>query len=716
MRPDGPTSWLLDGRTGWRTAYEDGLVAAGLAGIRLAPAAGGPLSLDSEGGSLGGLRLPCEIAVADGDTYLLAAAARKVLRYDPVAGAFVALPALGADGDGARSLEEPVAVAAARDALYVADRGSRRVLVLARATLALRAVWESRHWDPVALVAAGGRAYLLDGAGARVWRHDPAGERLALVVAAHEAHDRWSNLAVDHDGRIYLYDGDGLDVYRADGTPGERVTDAGAVRERFEPPPILLQDGCFCLPESLTRLCDRRAPDSPPRVDAPLAGCAGAGGWRRAFDRAGDPVTLDPAARHPRPWTTTGTWISAALDSEIPGCQWHRIELELGRLPAGTSIEVRTYADDREREIDDLRALADDLWETRHVLTGAMQPGGAEPAGDEVLVQSRPGRYLWLRVALRSDGFASPAITAARVHYPRASYLEYLPEAFAAEDETRWFLERFLSIAQSEWDAIEQVAEDMPAYFDPDAVPAGPALESLASWLALPLEGTWDAQARRHLLAGVPRLCARRGVLDEVRGFLRLYLESMRGGDLGAEDYPRLVEGFRERTHLMLSAGDAGAVDPGAPLWSRSVVGRLQLGVFSRVGEARLVSTGDPQRDLFHEYAHRFRVLVPAGWVRSAEEERMVRRAIDSEKPAHTSYELCLVEPRLRVGVQCTVGVDTIVAGYPEARLPCDPPADLPESLAPRGRLGYDTVLAGRSDEGLRLGAGDRIGATPPLI
>ena len=86
------------------------------------------------------------------------------------------------------------------------------------------------------------------------------------------------------------------------------------------------------------------------------------------------------------------------------------------------------------------------------------------------------------------------------------------------------------------------------------------------------------------------------------------------------------------------------------------MVGRLQLGVYAREGEARLVSTGDPQRDLFHEYAHRFRVFVPAGWVRTAEQERMLRRAIEAEKPAHTAYDLCLVEPRFRVGVQSTVG------------------------------------------------------------
>ena len=730
MRPDGPTSWLLDGRTGWRTAYEDGAVAAGLAGIRLAPRADGPLSLGSEGGTLGALRLPLVLAVADGDVDLLSRSRRQVLRYRPAAGDFEALPTLGGDEHGARSLRDPAAVAATGDVLYVADHGARRVLVLSRKSLVLRAVWgpwdadgcdvradAPTAWEPVALAAAGGYAFLLDRAHGRVWRHHPAHGRLVLAIDRAEARGRWTNLAIDTGGRIYLHDAAAgtLDVFAADGVPQGQVSDPGEVRERFDAPPMLLEGGRFCVPESLGRPCDRRPPEVPPRPEAPLAACA-AGGTGRAFDLSGGSVAIDPAARGPRPWATEGTWISAALDSDIPGCQWHRIALELGRLPAGSSIEVRTYADDRERSPGELRALAEDLWETRHVLTGAMQPGQAEPVADELLVQSRPGRYLWLRVTLRSDGFATPAIAGIRVHYPRASYLEYLPEAFAAEDETRWFLERFLSIAQTEWDEIEQRGADMPAYFDPEAVPPGSALGLLAGWLALPLEGGWSADAKRHLLAGVPRVYARRGTLDEVRGFLRLYLESIRGAELGGAEYPCLVEGFRERAHLMLSAGRAAAVEPGAPLWSRSVVGRLQLGVFSRAGGARLVSTGDPQRDLFHEYAHRFRVFIPADWVRTAEEERMVRRALDAEKPAHTRYDLCLVEPRLRVGVQCTVGVDTIVAGYPELRLPCDPPADLPQSLGPRGRLGYDTVLAGRPEAGLRLGTDQRIGTTPPLI
>ncbi len=109
-----------------------------------------------------------------------------------------------------------------------------------------------------------------------------------------------------------------------------------------------------------------------------------------------------------------------------------------------------------------------------------------------------------------------------------------------------------------------------------------------------------------------------------------------------------------------------------------------------------MVSTGDPEHDVFQKFAHRFRVFVPAAWVRDIEDERRIRRALDAEKPAHTQYELCLVEPRFRVGVQSTVGIDTVIGARPLARLGCQGNADHPQASEPASRLGYDMVLGVR--------------------
>lgn len=170
----------------------------------------------------------------------------------------------------------------------------------------------------------------------------------------------------------------------------------------------------------------------------------------------------------------------------------------------------------------------------------------------------------------------------------------------------------------------------------------------------------------------------------------------------------------------MLSTAGVDRLGAGPPLWSPSAVGRLQLGGYATVGQAQLVSVGDPEHDLFGAYAHRFSVFVPAACVPDLAAERMVRRALDREKPAHTRYELCLVEPRLRVGVQSTVGVDTIVGAYPATRLAdagADAGAGASSSRAPSGRLGFDTLLTGHAGtRPQQVGRGEVVGMTTTVI
>ena len=688
MRPPGPRFWRLDGRVGWRTATAEHVDVSERPGLHLADEPDGPLGLPTPGGSLGALRLPRRLALDGGDVYLLDTDALAVRRFDAATGGFLALPGVGGHGSGPRQFEDPRAIAIAGGYLYVADPGAARVQVFALDTLALRAVWGPG--DPVDVTSANGLVYVLDSAHGKVWRHDPLHEAPDLVVHSWSSAGRWSGVAADGDGRIYLYEPDAgrLDVFDSSGLPAGSVPDAGSVRERFDPPALVLDRGRFCLPAGLMRKCDRRPPETPPNPEDPLAGCRRGGGT--VFDLSGARVEVgDLEPRGPKLYERSGTWTSDALDSELPACQWHRIELDLARLPAGTSVEVRTFADDEVHVSGD---VPDSLWETRRRIAGSMQPGGAEPAAEEFLVQSRPGRYLWVRIELRGDGYSTPAVRALRAHYPRESSAAHLPEVYSGDEEGRWFLERFLSIADTEWGELGEAIEDMPGDYDPDSVPAGDRLDFLAAWLGLRLEAGWDGEQRRRMLRSAPGLQPRRGTVDGVEGPVRVYLENMTGLDLGDSGWPRLVEGFRERWRLMLGAG------PAAPLWSPDVVGRLQVGVHSQAGRARLVSTGDPPRDLFHEHAHRFGVFVPAAWVQSQDDERMLRRAVEAEKPAHTKYELCLVEPRLRVGVQCTVGVDTVVGAVPRARLAC-PGEDVPESLAPRGRIGFDTVLAGPPEQ-----------------
>ena len=758
MPSQDPTFWLLDHRTGWRTARNESghalamEVSIGVV-LRLAANPQGPLALHWRDGSLGGLLLPRGMALDnEGTLYLLGLAPRApwIKRFDPRHRCFVPLPLVGEYGREARQFRRPQNIAIAGNNLYVADRGNRRIQVFALGSLALRHVWGPHDaagrlidfgdrvrwrtaWKPVDVTSQGGRAYILDGRYGRIYRHQPGTDALHLVIDAPTAVNRWSRIAVDREGRIYLLDHrtPGLDIYDSQGCHMRQIGDASEVRERFDAPAIRLDHKeRFCLPESLMRWCNRQVPTVLPTPESPLALCLPQPEGGVLFDRAGNLASVE-ADEPPGPklYQTCGTWISQKLDSQIHRCQWHRVELELSELPPGTRVVISTYTDDQPLSSETIEQL-EHRWDTHYTITGPMQPppqrgpGRAASHGSapfpsaqstryEFLVQSRAGRYLWLKVQMTSDGYATPAVQSILVQYPRQSYLQYLPAVYAADEESSWFLERFLSIFQTEWDSMEGRIDAIAGYFDPRTVPEGDFLVYLARWLALPLEGDWNWEQKRRLLMAAPRLYPRRGTADGLREYLRIYLQNITGLNPDEQQcYPQIVEGFQERQHLMLSVDDLANLGRGVPLWSLSMVGRLQLGVFAREGEVRLVSTGDPQRELFHEYAHRFRVFVPASWVQTAQAERLVRRALDAEKPAHTRYDLCLIEPRFRVGFQSTIGLDTIIGDYPMARLACPHEADVPPSRPPRHRLGYDTILARRPAAGpsLQLAPGAQLG------
>lgn len=101
------------------------------------------------------------------------------------------------------------------------------------------------------------------------------------------------------------------------------------------------------------------------------------------------------------------------------------------------------------------------------------------------------------------------------------------------------------------------------------------------------------------------------------------------------------------------------------------------------VGQSRPQDVEDYGAPLADDYAHLFTVFVPAAQVPLAAQRQALRDLIEAEKPAHADFQLCLVEPRMHVGVQARVGIDSIVGGPgPTLRLGS-------------GELGRDSYLGG---------------------
>jgi phage tail-like protein len=160
-------------------------------------------------------------------------------------------------------------------------------------------------------------------------------------------------------------------------------------------------------------------------------------------------------------------------------------------------------------------------------------------------------------------------------------YLQYLP-AIYQEDE---FLGRFLMIFEDVLSPVERILENIHFYFDPMMAPEG-FLPWLASWIDLVLDENWpiDNEKRREFIKRQREL---------IKAGVELY--RWRGTKRGLREYLRIYTGVESEIIEHFDENDGGP--------------------------------------------YRFTVIIRVPDPKSLD-ERLVRRVINAEKPAHTTYEL----------------------------------------------------------------------------
>lgn len=694
-------------------------------------------------GSLGGLQAAIGVGVDSRDrVYVLDAALCLIKRYDPCLQLFLTLPCVGGSGGEPRRFREPHGMAiSCTDDIYLADTGNCRVQIFSAQGLALRSIWgplkvtqstagisvaavipsvapqkgslcEARTvlppgtWQPWDIaISSWNRAYVSDYANGLIHVFDSQGGWQTAYTGAGPSSPQLAKptrLALDKDGRIYVVQEGKSFVVVLDAL-GKFACEVGQPDEitgRFCPTAVAVDvNGNLCLSDCVTRRIYFYQPD-------------GAGGWcpfrccgsasvfaaSLMYDRSGEPLYTDGAARvcqlaPPAVYQKQGIYISQALDSTIYQCPWHRVWLA-GSVPSGTSVTVDTFTSEAAKPIDEISALPASRWATHQSATGTTDGKW------DCLIRSPPGRYLWLRLTLSGDGSATPSIEKAKVYYPRASSLQYLPAVYREEPLSSDFLDRFLSLFDTIRGGSSDQITTIARYFDPMATPAGKNtagtdfLSWLASWLGMTLQNNWPVERRRELVRQAHRLFALRGTLEGMRLHIKLYT-GLR---------PRILEQFRLRRWLVLNGSNLGDC---SAVFGASVMNRLQVGVHSTIGSFQLIDYGNPNLDLFNAYAYRFLVVVPR-WPGAGDADLLaIQQIIDMAKPAHTIGQLQWQEPRFRVGIQGFIGVDTVIAEYPLG------------VIAGQGRLGYDTVLGtpgqSRLRSPFRIGDGARVGSSTRL-
>lgn len=176
------------------------------------------------------------------------------------------------------------------------------------------------------------------------------------------------------------------------------------------------------------------------------------------------------------------------LDSGIQGCQWHRMVIDAD-IPDNAAVTIFFYASDDKAE----SRHNEDYWNSSAVFTGKCR---------DALLQSKKGepvkgQYLNIKAMLSWNGpkencsagneaGLGPHLKSIKFYYPRSSYLRYLPAIYQRDEESRRFLERFLSIFESSLMESDEIISNIQRYFDPMAAPDD-FVPWLAGWLSLDL-------------------------------------------------------------------------------------------------------------------------------------------------------------------------------------------------------------------------------------
>lgn len=722
--PDDPTFLLLNGRVGWRENQLDNIVMLPAeSSLALAPRPGTGRSLAEASGSFGGLDLPSNVAIgSDCNIYLLDRDSGVLKRFDPCECQFRDLPCFTGLGKGPRHLLEPHGIGICNGNLFVCDKGNRRLSIFLLRGLVLKAVWrppvgELDHpWQPCDVAFdRRGNVFVSDRANGCVHIFSPRGHWQNCLAGFPGA----SALTIDCEDHLYVLvnQGAGVKVSTLEGETQPTPTYPGEVSAHFAPLPIPVDKKGNL---HLTSLC--LASDTDCRALPPaLAGDA-------VFDLAGrrlDKPSLSQPIYHQQ-----GTYLSGPLDSSLYRCQWHRIVVQ-GSVPEGTQLIVSTFTAETEQPLNHILGLPPDAWETNQTIHHLNQ-------GEwDCLVRSGGGRYLWLRLTLRSNGKDTPAIEYVRVEFPRISLRRYLPAVFGEDPISADFTDRFLSLFDSTLRSVERVIDNEARFFDPLSTPAVPDPETgvdflswLASWIGLTLDRHWPETKRRRLVKQAGKLYNIRGTSEGIHRQLMLFLgidpdrwccpddQSRQRCRPDIENCvpreqpqcqwrpPRLIlEHYQLRRWLFLGEGRLGDQ---AALWGNRIANRSQLDQGARIGGTQIITTQDPYLDPFHVYAHKFSVFVPACYGHSQRLRKGLENLLEAGKPAHTTYQLEYVEPRFRIGVQSMLGFDAVIGRYP------DEPVTLDET-----KLGEPATLSpSMSEQGsstLEVGEKARVGTTTKL-
>ena len=643
----------------------------------------------------------------DGTVFFTDPGGDRLLRIDPCDSRVCPAPCLGGSGELPGQLRTPRGLIfhTTRHALIVADAGNHRLQLLDPRTFQLVGIWGGPGTAPglfdtpwTLASDSRGAVYVVDYGNKRVqkfgpqgsvesdfWEHaSGAGLGQPVAVATRDAADTTEVLVLDATAhRIAVFDGDGnlrrwLDL--PDGAPLALLA---------------AQDSLY-LGDNASRRVLRVLPIEP-SPGAPLTGgivvgeaegFAGPVAALAADDSGGlwlhpggpaTPIRLIRTGGYLRDGVLWGGPFGTAGRPTL----WHEIEVHGG--PLGTNAHLQLFV----RTGGSSDAPPDPPSDPDAPLPAPWKP--LPPDALRGLVRDAPSEYLWLAARLSGQGRQTPVVEQVRIDYDPETWSRHLPAIYRTQAQDPELLERFLALFEGFYTDLDEQIDEMPRLFDPHAAPAS-WLPWLAGWIGIELDETWAEEKKRRAVAGAFAAAGRRGT----PAGLREAVHFATGVDV------RIVEPVLGATWWTLP-GDGEIPVGGGRLGVDTVLAPAELdgavlGTTAVLDGSYVAGEDGFGSHLYETVAHQFCVQVYERQVASPARLAAVRAVIEREKPAHTAWHLCVIGPRMRIGLQSRLGVDTVIAGIaPPQRLGRGPDLILggerPGRLGESSRIGIDTRL-----------------------
>jgi len=409
---------------------------------------------------------------------------------------------------------------------------------------------------------------------------------------------------------------------------------------------------------------------------------------------------------------------------------WHRLQALAKHLEPGAHLQLYAYPSNAIRPpVFDPAAedpFADPQWQSVSYIADTditdlyigipkdqcqlIKRSNSSQSANYELQKLKRAKYLWVGAQFSGDGSASPLLHQLKVEFDYPTYDQYLPAIYRNTENCDEFLLRLLSLFESLYGGIEHEIRSLPALFDPQASPKR-FLAWLASCVGLELDDNWDETLQRKIVAEIFRLSGLRGTARGLRESVKLFT----GADVIIQE-PLLNAAWWSLPSgpdsCCTSCSETSGVEwentQNSILGATTMLAAAQpqgavVGTSAVLDQSHLITNEDFGSPLFSDVAFQFSAQVYRSEVMCADALARVRAVLDQEKPAHTAYHLCIIDPSFRVGFQSRVGIDTVVGGPPRSM-----------ALGTGQALGLDAALAGPFPSVLgtdsRLGISARLG------